>query len=99
MTIKERIVKRLNKGFGFSIPSDANWHTHEKTFRNCGGMSWYFCDLRIAPQENVGCAVPATEALKWDRWLISKEDREIFEYQPNSWYDNDYHLLEEGGGK
>lgn len=31
MTVKERIIKRLNEGFGgrYNIPSDANWKTNQ----------------------------------------------------------------------
>lgn len=46
MTTKEKIIRRLNKGFGFDIPIDANWKTHERAFRNCGGLSWYISDIR-----------------------------------------------------
>ena len=78
-TTKDRIIARLNKGFGFNIPNDARWHTHERAFRDAGGMSWYFTDLRLSHRENCGAAVPATECLKWNKWVID-EDAEISEY-------------------
>lgn len=79
-TVKERIIKRLNKGFGFDIPLDAHWHTHERAFRDCGGMSWYFSDLRLGHLENCGAADTASECLKWKKWCIDTEEAEIFEF-------------------
>ena len=61
MTTKERVIKRLNKGFGFNITFDAHWRTHERSFRDCGGMSWYFSDLRLGHLQNCGQAEPASE--------------------------------------
>lgn len=51
MTVKEKIIKRLNKGFGFDIPLDAKWKTHEAKgyfIRSQGAFSWYFADERIS---------------------------------------------------
>lgn len=79
MTTKEKIIRRLNKGFGFNIPIDANWKTHERAFRNIGGLSWYISDIRCM-YSNYGAAVSATETLKWKRWVIDREDHEICEY-------------------
>ena len=79
MTTKEKIIKRLNKGFDFIIPLDANWHTHERAGKSCGCLSWYFSDIRCM-YDNYGAAVSATEALKWKRWVIDKDTHEIFEY-------------------
>lgn len=78
-TTKERVIKRLNKGFGFDIPLDAKWHTHERAFRDCGGMSWYFTDIRLSHIENCGSADSATECLRWKKWYIT-DDAEIFEF-------------------
>jgi len=85
MTVKERIIKRLNEGFGgrYNIPNDANWKTnqaHGMWQRSQGAHSWYFSDLRLFPHELVGSQAPASECLKWKRWIISKDDREIYEY-------------------
>lgn len=82
-TTKERVIKRLNKGFGFDIPLDAHWHTHERAFRDCGGMSWYFSDLRLGHLQNCGCAEPASECLKWKKWCIDVENAEIYEFFEN----------------
>ena len=80
MKVKERIIKRLNEGFGFNIPQDANWLTHERAFKDCGGLSWYFTDTRCSRLENCGSAESATETLKWKKWVINTEDAEIFEF-------------------
>ena len=70
MTVKEKIIKRLNEGFNLSINKDIPWHTHMKTGW-ADAMSWgvskYMC--------NTG----ATMALTWDRWVIT-DDNEIIEY-------------------
>lgn len=79
MTLKEKLIKRLNKGFGFNIPNDAAWHTHERGFRDCGGRSWYFSDSRLSHLQNCGSAVSVTETLKWKKWFIGI-DAEIFEF-------------------
>ena len=80
MTTKEKIIKRLNDGFGFSIPLDARWKTHERKYRDEGGMSWYFSDTRVYPSQNVGSADTVTECLSYDRWVIDQDEREIYEY-------------------
>ena len=79
-TIKERIIKRLNRGFGFDIPLDARWHTHERAFRDCGGMSWYFSDTRLGHLQNCGSSDTASECLKWKKWYIDTEEAEIYEF-------------------
>ena len=96
MTVKERVIKRLNKGFGFNIPQDANWHTHECAFRDCGGLSWYFSDSRLSHLQNCGAATAATECLKWKIWVINVEDAEIFEFFENQrkYYENNGYLIE-----
>ena len=97
MTVREKIIKRLNKGFGFEIPIDAKWKTHDARcyYRSAGAQSWYFADSRVALQELVGSSYPATECLKWKRWIIDRSEREIFEYVPGvTTYDKDYDLLE-----
>lgn len=82
-TVKERVIDRLNKGFGLNIPYDVHWYTHQATgmwVRSQGAFSWYFSDLKLPPHINgVGACVSATEALTWDRWIISP-DNEIFLY-------------------
>ena len=98
MTVKEKIINRLNKGFGFDIPLDAEWKTHEAKgyfARSQGAFSWYFTDMRISLDKLVGSCSSATECLKWKRWIIVKSEREIFEYVPGvTSYDKDYDLLE-----
>ena len=72
MTLKERVIKRLNKGFGLSLTMETTWLTRLRN--GCAhGCSWKigkFC-----------CDEPASEAIKWDRWVIA--DGEIIEYFPN----------------
>ena len=77
-TIKDKIIERLNKGFGFSIPIDAEWTTHQRAFRSEGSQKWYFIDVRIPIKQGVGSCATATECLKWKRWYISS--KEICEY-------------------
>ena len=48
--------------------------------RSQGAFSWYFSDLRLQPHELVGSQYPASECLKWKRWIIDKREREIFQY-------------------
>lgn len=80
MTPKERIIKRLNKGFGFNIPLDAKWCTHERAFRDCGGFSWYFSDLRLSHLQNCGSSEPVSEVLKWEKLYIDVEEAEIYQF-------------------
>ena len=90
-TVKDKIIERLNKGFGFSIPIDAKWTTHQRAFRSDGAQSWYFNDVRIPIKQDVGACSPATECLKWKRWYITS-DKEICEYSES------YHSFYEGEG-
>lgn len=98
MTVRERIIKRLNKGFGLDIPMDAAWKTHDANSgwaQANGAHSWYFVDVRIPLQYHVGSQNPASECLKWKRWIIDKSEREIFQYiEGVTSYDKDYDLLE-----
>ena len=88
-SVKERIIERLNKGFGFSIPIDADWTTHQRAFRADGAQSWYFTDVRIKKGQDVGACSPATECLKWKRWYISPS-KEIDQYieSEHRYYEN-----------
>ena len=97
MTVKEKIINRLNEGFGFDIPTDATWKTHEARGyqRSCGAHSWYLTDSRISLDKHVGSSSPATECLKWRRWIIDREEREIFEYiEGITTYDKERYSLE-----
>ena len=87
MTKKEKIISRLNKGFGFDFPMDVNIKTHQgREHRSEGSHSWYIADIRYA-FNNFGCADSMTTCLKWKRWLISKDLNEIFEYAEGVKYD------------
>ena len=69
MTQKEKLIRRINKAFGFNIPLDAVWKTHQG--RGCwGGMGahkWYFCDIRLPLDQNVGSTETVSECLKMKR--------------------------------
>ena len=98
MTVKEKIIKRLNKGFGLDIPLDAQWKTHDARgyYRSAGAHSWYFVDTRLPLHHQFGSAYSATECLKWKRWLIDMSELEIFEYVEGvTTYDKERDLLEE----
>lgn len=94
MSIKEKIIRRLNEGFGFSIPLDATWMTHQKSFVDCGGFSWYFDDVRLT--HLVGACVSATECLRYDKWAINLASGEIFELTESErkYYEENGYLLE-----
>ena len=100
MTVKEKIINRLNKGFNghYNIPHDAQWKTNQARgmwSRSHGAHSWYFSDLKLFPHELVGSQYPATECLKWKRWLIDKSEREIHQYiEGVTTYDSETCLLE-----
>lgn len=86
--IKERIIKRLNKGFDLNIPLDAKWIHHDgRAFRSSGALSWYLSDARTQ-HCNYGASVAATECIKWKRWVIVPNLGEIFEYHKN--FQNNY---------
>ena len=82
-TVKERVIDRLNKGFGLNIPYEAEWLTHQATgywVRSQGAFSWYFCGEHVPVYAwDIGACVSATKALTWDRWIISP-NKEIFLY-------------------
>lgn len=78
MTNKQKVINRLNKGFGLSLRDDCVWLTHLRN--GCGyGASWQI--------HKYTCDDPVGEALKWDRWVLSEGmdscHREIIEYVPS----------------
>lgn len=85
-TVKERIIDRLKKGFGYDIPYDVEWRTHQATghwVRSQGAWSWYFNDIRLPLNINdIGSSFSATTVLSWKRWVIMG-DGEIMEYSEN----------------
>lgn len=85
-TVKDRVIDRLNKGFGLNIPYDVKWYTHQATgmwVRSQGAFSWYLSDLKLSPWVNgVGSCISATECLRWERWFIGV-NKEIFPYLEN----------------
>ena len=92
MTSKEKIIRRLNKGFGFNIPLDAEIKTHQANSqwsKANGAQAWFISDMRVPFELNLGCCDTMTECLKWKRWIINMDpcEREIFEYfEENSDY-------------
>lgn len=82
MTLKEKVIRRLHNGFGYDIPLDAKWKTNQAhgNFVGMGAFSWYFCDLNIPFNHNVGSCSSVKECLKWDRWVIEPKHLEINEY-------------------
>lgn len=75
MTPREKIITRLNKGFGYDIPIDTTWICRKRKYKAVGGFSW-----SLNCVEGLGCAETATEALKWPIWVIDPISGEIFEY-------------------
>ena len=82
MTQKEKLIRRLHKGFGYDIPLDAKWKTNQAhgNFVGMGAFSWYFCDLNLPFSYNVGSCSSVKECLKWKRWVIEPHNLEICEY-------------------
>lgn len=79
MKTKEKIIKRLNEGFGFEIPYDTPWMHHQKERYGGGTFSWSVAKGPI----DIGSVCSMTECLKWERWIYSKSLHEIFEFIPN----------------
>lgn len=75
MTTREKIIKRLNAGFGLSIPVDTTWVCRQRKYRDVGGFSW--CLNYV---ENIGSSEPASTVLRWRKWAYNIETGEIFEY-------------------
>ena len=95
MTTKEKIIRRLNKGFGFDIPINAPCFHHLATFYNADGrFSWVISNGSI----DVGSTSSMKECLSWKRWVYNKKLNEIFEYYPNARYCSD-DIIEMEGGK
>lgn len=74
MTNKIKIIKRLNRGFGFSIPLATNWECRLRLNKNIGAFSWFlFC--------GIGSCETACKVLKWKKWVIDVKRGEILEYK------------------
>lgn len=74
-TIKQRLIDRLNKGFGFNIPYDITCICRQS--RGCrkymGVWSWVMFNHSL----EIGSSNTMTECLKMKRWVID-ENGEIF---------------------
>lgn len=79
MTTKEKIIKRLNNGFGYNIPNDAPYCHHQATFCGDGRFSWSIS----AGAHDIGSTASMKECLSWERWVLDMELGEIFEYYEN----------------
>lgn len=90
MKLRDKIIKRLNKGFGYNFPPDVKIKHHKgRMNRNFEGFSWYVFDIRTPFEVGSCCAM--TECLKWEKWVIETHDQEIFEYNEKALYeDSDY---------
>lgn len=71
MTTKERIIKRLNKGFGLTIPMDAPCNHH------LGALAEWSWSISNGVHD-IGCINSMTDVLKWKRWMIDTSLRELF---------------------
>ena len=80
MTTKERIIKRLNKGFGFEIPLDAPYHHHGGRGLFVGCWSWAITE----GLDDIGSMHSMSECLKWKKWVLDEDTNEIFEYRPEN---------------
>lgn len=99
MKLKEKVIKRLYNGFGYDIPLDAKWKTNQAHGNSVGtgAFSWYFCDLNIPLNHNVGSCSSVKECLKLDRWVIDPKQLEINECIESciSFYKSQGYLIEE----
>lgn len=93
-TLKERIINRLNQGFGYSIPSNAPYCHHQATFCQDGRWSW---SISLGSHD-IGSAHSMKECLSWKKWCIDLDLFEIFEYHDNI-KPNFYMLIENEKGK
>lgn len=93
-SLKERIINRLNKGFGYNIPPTAPCCHHQATFCRDGRWSW---SISIGVHD-IGSTHPMKECLSWKRWFIDIELWEIFEYHDNIQQDS-YMLIENEKGE
>ena len=86
MTTKEKIIKRLNEGFDYDIPLNAEILTHQSNGgnkkMNGESFSWFLNDTKHCFGLLLGSYSPMTECLKWKRWVINPDPNveEIFEY-------------------
>ena len=85
MKTSEKIIQRLNKGFGFNLPLDTKFKTHQANsqFSKANAAhAWFISDDRVSYDLQIGCCQTMTECLKWKRWVIDTNpwERELFEY-------------------
>lgn len=79
MGIKDRIITRLNKGFGFHFENDDPFYHHGGRGFWQGSWSWGISHGSV----DVGSMFSMTECLRWKRWVFDKNLNEIFEYVPS----------------
>lgn len=78
MKTKEKIIKRLNKAFGFDFNSEDPCYHHGGRGQWTGTWSWGISSGNL----DVGCMEPMNVCLKWDRWVYDPMSNEIYEYRP-----------------
>ena len=76
MTTKEKIIKRLNRAFGFNFTNDNPSYHHGGRGYWSGCWSWGISNDDI----DVGSMSPMSECLRWKKWVYSSRWGEIFEY-------------------
>ena len=72
-SLRQKIIERLNKGFGLKIPEDTPWFTHMN--RRSDAFSWWL--------DGFGSCESATKVMKWKRWVAidsGNGEMEICEY-------------------
>lgn len=76
MTSKEKLIERLNKGFGLEIKQDHPIKTHCNPRGYLGQWSWVFDGCVICPGfgGNIGSCVSITELLKAPQLELEYDD-------------------------
>jgi hypothetical protein len=66
LSIKNRLIERLNEQFGLNIPYDYIARTHQRKFSDSGGHNWYFNGKDIMINKYGSCYT-MSELLKYKK--------------------------------
>lgn len=73
MTLKQKMISRINKQFGLHIPIDYPIKTHQgRKFKDSGSFNWYLCGDNLE-YNRFGACEPLYKMLQW------KGDYVVFE--------------------
>ncbi len=73
LSVKNKLINKLNEQFGLNIPYDYEARTHQRKYADSGGHNWYFNgdDSMI---NRYGSCLTMTELLNYNKYELFEEN-------------------------